>query len=192
MENLWPISRHQRVRKVGIVASLVAIQGLALSFALPLVVPLGVSIVFAAPPNGRMNSDERHRLRQEVRQHSGGYQRPPGPAAPGGSPGQGHTGQGHAGQGNSGQGNSGQAATGQGIVVPQVSPGSAVGQVPGGVGPSAMVPNGVQTSPQGVAQGVGRGRLSEDDRRALRQQLREQRAQREAFNGAPLSEGPTR
>jgi hypothetical protein len=187
MENLWLISRHQRVRKVGIVASLVTIQGLALSFALPLVVPLGVSIVFAAPPNGRMNSDERHRLRQEVRQHSGGYQRPPGPAAPGGSPGQGHTGQGHAGQGNSGQ-----TATGQGIVVPQGSPGPAVGQVPGVVGPSGMVPNGVQTSPQGVAQGVGRGRLSEDDRRALRQQLREQRAQREAFNGAPLSEGPTR
>jgi uncharacterized membrane protein len=103
----------------------------------------------AAPPNGRMNPDERHRLRQEVRQHSGNYPRPPIQAQPIANP------------------------APAPMVVPQV-----------GVPQPPAMPLPGQPQPGGnVGPGPAPGRLSEDDRRALRQQLREQRMQREAAGG---------
>jgi hypothetical protein len=106
----------------------------------------------ATPPPGRMNPDERHRLRQEVRQHSGPFPRPSVQSLPSNaSPGP--------------------------MVVPQSNPASAATapQVPPGqAGGGRMV-------------GPGGERLSVDDRRALRQQLREQRPQRE---GSAAQAGP--
>lgn len=124
---------HRLVISAGVVAILCGLQGLTSPEAM------------ATSPNGRMNPDERHRLRQEVRQHSGNYPRQPTQAAPMPNP-------------------------PTPMVVPQ-----------GGASPQQSIPQPVQSAP-GANPDAGRlsgpGRLSEDDRRALRQQLREQRMQR--------------
>ena len=118
--------------------------------------------VLANPPNGRMQPEERHRLRQDLRQHSGNYARPPMQVAP--IP----------------------TSNAPPMVIPQNATQT-----------GAMAPYG-QSLPggnpgAGRMVGPGAGRLSEDDRRALRQQLREQqRTQREPVSqpGAGPSVSP--
>jgi uncharacterized membrane protein len=107
----------------------------------------------AVPPQGRMPPEERQRLRQELRQHSGNFQTRPfgGLAVP---------------QSSGAQGSP--ANLGQ-MPVQSAPPPAGAGQYP--THGARQLPPGFQAPP---------GRLSDDDRRALRQQLREQRAQREA------------
>ncbi len=140
---------NRLVMSAGVVAILCGLQGIISPEAL------------ATPPNGRLNQDERHRLRQEVRQHSGHYPRPPVQAAPMPNP------------------------APAPIAVPQ-----------GGPSQPQPKPQPVQSAPGGHPDGNpgagrlgGPGRLSEDDRRALRQQLREQRMQREGGAGQGPGEG---
>jgi hypothetical protein len=130
----------RRTLSMGMVAMLGVFQAAAWTDAL------------AAPPPGRMNADERHRLRQEVRQHSGPFPRPPVQSVPGNaSPGP--------------------------MVLPQSNPAS-----------TATIPQGLPGQASGGrVVGPGGERLSVDDRRALRQQLREQRPQRE---GSAAQAGP--
>ena len=120
------------------------------------------SIALAAPPDGRMNQDERHRLRQEVRQHSGNYARPPIQAAPVANP----------------------------APVPMTMPQRGAPQPQ--TMPLSVPPSQSGNPGEGRVAGPGPGRLSEDDRRALRQQLREQRMQREAVGGQGTAEGARR
>ncbi len=146
---------YKLVKSAGVVAVLSGLQFFA------------SSVAHAAPPNGRMNQDERHRLRQEVRQHSGDYPRPPVHAAPPANP------------------------TSAPLAVPQ-------GRGPQGGPPHPQTiplsgPPGAGGNPgEGRVVGPAPGRLSEDDRRALRQQLREQRMQREAVGGQGPAEGARR
>jgi uncharacterized membrane protein len=121
------------------------------------------SLAMATPSNGRMPPEERHRLRQEVRQHSGGQMRQPMQAVP--------------------MSNSGPAPA----VVPQNAlpvPGPIPGPRSGATPHYGQQPIGNPAYPVGRVHGPGGGRLSEDDRRALRQQLREQQGPaREAVGG---------
>jgi uncharacterized membrane protein len=148
MEKLGPWAFKPRVFNVE-VGVIVVFQALALP------------LTWAGPPNGRMNPDERQRLRQEVRQHSGAYPRQQ--ALPAVNPGA------------------------QPLGVPQANPVSSA--LPGAGAPGGA---GAAYGPPGAGQrpGQGGGRLSEDDRRALRQQLREQRAQRDMQTVPVMNEAP--
>jgi uncharacterized membrane protein len=131
-----------------------------------------VATSFAAPPQGRMPPEERQRLRQELRQHSGSFQNRPFGAL--GVP------------QNSGNPGSTGTPSALGQVPVQSAP------LPTGASPAGVSPNPPQ-SPRQYPPGFQPppGRLSDDDRRALRQQLREQRAHREGPFAVPNGPGPT-